>query len=90
MMKCRIPTHHKQVVQAESAPLMRPPRPFFAPPVPSMMREPGTNYMTVLTANGVVTLTNGQLENARYLEDAQQGDFIATAGTRRAMKKKGY
>ena len=90
MMKCRIPTHHKQIAQAESAPLMRAPSPFFAPPVPSMMREPGTNYRTVLTATGVGTLTNGQLENARYVEDSQQGDFIATAGTRRVMKKKGY
>jgi len=88
MMKCRIPTHHKEISQSASAPLMRRPSPFFAPPVPAMMREPGTNYMTVLTANGVVTLTNGQLESARYVENAQRGEQIMTAGTRKAMNRR--
>jgi hypothetical protein len=85
MLNCRIPTHHKEVTMAASAPLMRSPQPYFAPPVPSVMREPGTNYLSVLTSHGVVVLSNGQLENASYIEDAQQGDFI----TKRGQSKKG-
>ena len=36
------------------------------------MREPGTNFLSILTSNGVVTLANGQLENSTYVEDAQR------------------
>ena len=46
----RIPTQHKQIgfYQGE---IMRAPSPFFAPPVPAYMREPGTNYITIVTAD---------------------------------------
>jgi hypothetical protein len=33
----------------------RPPALYFAPPAPAHMREPGTNYVTILTAEGPVT-----------------------------------
>lgn len=42
---------HKQVTFTQGA-IMRPPSPFFAPPVPAYMREPGTNYVTIVTAPG--------------------------------------
>lgn len=29
----------------------RAPQPFFSPPVPTGMREPGTNYITIITAD---------------------------------------
>ena len=86
MMHCRIPTHHKEVSHPGFSPVLRAPSRAFAPPVPSMMREPGTNYMTVLTSHGVITLTNGQMENARYIEHAQRGEAIMTSGARKAKK----
>ena len=55
MIACRIPTHHKEISQGASAPLMRTPSPFFAPPQPSTMREPGTNYLSILTDQGIVS-----------------------------------
>jgi hypothetical protein len=47
----RIPTQHKQASFYQGS-IMRSPSPFFAPPVPSYMREPGTNYVTIITAPG--------------------------------------
>ena len=32
--------------------IMRAPSPWFAPPVPNPMREPGTNYLSIITAEG--------------------------------------
>ena len=32
--------------------IMRAPSPVFSPPVPSWMREPGTNFITIVTAEG--------------------------------------
>jgi len=72
MLPCRIPTHHKEVSYCPTGELVRTPIPWFTPPVPSVMREPGTNYLSVLTSGGVITLPNGQLENSRYIEDAQR------------------
>jgi hypothetical protein len=46
----RIPTQHTQIGFTQSQ-VMRAPSPFFAPPVPAYMREPGTNYITIVTAN---------------------------------------
>jgi hypothetical protein len=46
----RIPTQHKQVLFTQSV-VERAPSPFFAPPVPAYMREPGTNYITIVTAD---------------------------------------
>jgi hypothetical protein len=40
---------HKQVGFLQS-PIMRSASPWFAPPVPVGMREPGTNYVTLITA----------------------------------------
>lgn len=47
-----------QHVQVESFPttLSRSPSPVFAPPVPTGMQEPGTNYFTIVTAQGPHTL----------------------------------
>jgi len=72
MIPCRIPTHHKEVTFSPRGQLQRTPSVFFAPPVPAVMREPGTNFLSILTSNGVVTLANGQLENSTYVEDAQR------------------
>jgi hypothetical protein len=47
----RVPTDHKQVAHFQSV-VMRAPSPFFTPPVPSGMREPGTNFITIITAAG--------------------------------------
>ena len=51
MIACRIPTHHKEISQGASAPLMRTP----SPSQPSTMREPGTNYLSILTDQGIVS-----------------------------------
>ena len=71
MLNCRIPTHHKEVSYCPTGELVRTPITAFMPPVPGMMREPGTNYISILTSNGVITLANGQLENGMYVENAQ-------------------
>lgn len=76
MLGVNIPTCHKEVAFTNNGPLMRAPSPYFAPPVPAYMREPGTNYMSIVTSHGVVVLPNGQLEDANYIENAQQGDSI--------------
>jgi hypothetical protein len=47
----RIPTQHRQVSFYQGS-IMRSPSPYFAPPVPGYMREPGTNYYTIITAPG--------------------------------------
>lgn len=47
----RIPTEHKQVTFYQGT-ISRAPNPYFAPPVPSGMREPGTNLITIITAAG--------------------------------------
>lgn len=47
----RIPTEHKQITFTQGQ-VMRAPNPYFAPPVPASMREPGTNYLTIITAPG--------------------------------------
>jgi hypothetical protein len=47
----RIPTEHGQTGFYQGT-IMRAPSPFFAPPYPSYMREPGTNYVTIITAPG--------------------------------------
>jgi len=46
----RIPTQHTQIGFTQSQD-KRAPSPFFAPPVPAYMREPGTNYITIVTAD---------------------------------------
>ena len=76
MLGVNIPTSHKQVTMTAPAELVRTPSPWFAPPVPAYMREPGTNYMSIITSHGTIVLPNGQLESANYVEDAQQGDAI--------------
>jgi hypothetical protein len=47
----RIPTEHKQVGFYQGS-VMRPSSPYFAPPYPAYMREPGTNFVTIITAPG--------------------------------------
>jgi hypothetical protein len=49
------PIEHKQATFVQGT-LMRSPSPFFAPPVPAYMREPGTNYVTIITAPGPHTV----------------------------------
>lgn len=44
-------TEHKTVTFAQGS-VVRSPSPVFAPPVPAYMREPGTNYYTLITAPG--------------------------------------
>ena len=48
-------SQHTQVESFPSA-LQRSPGPEFAPPVPTGMHEPGTNYFTIVTADGPHTL----------------------------------
>lgn len=45
-------TEHNQNTDAPQGTVMRSASPWFAPPVPSAMREPGTNYMTIITQPG--------------------------------------
>ena len=47
----RIPTDHKQITFTQGV-LERQPSPFFAPPYPSGMRNPGTMWETIVTAQG--------------------------------------
>jgi hypothetical protein len=47
------PIQHK-VVTFQEGEIQRAPSPYFAPPVPSGMREPGTDYLTILTAESQV------------------------------------
>ena len=49
------PLKHKAVLTTQPA-LMRTPSPYFAPPVPAYMREPGTNYMSIIMSNDVPTM----------------------------------
>lgn len=49
MMHTRIPTEHRQTAY-KSGTLQRSPSPYFAPPAPVGMREPGTNFVTIITA----------------------------------------
>ena len=44
----------------EPAAVMRSPSPFFAPPVPAYMREPGTNWFSIITADGGHHLVQGR------------------------------
>lgn len=47
----RIPTEHK-TVRFYQGQVQRSPSPAFTPPVPAYMREPGTNWYTLITAPG--------------------------------------
>jgi hypothetical protein len=47
----RIPTQHSQTGFYQGV-IERTPSPFFAPPVPSGMIEPGSNFITIITAAG--------------------------------------
>jgi hypothetical protein len=50
---------HQQVGFYQST-ILRTPSPFFAPPVPTGMQEPGTNWFTIVTAEGPhTTMTPG-------------------------------
>ncbi len=53
----RIPADHKEILFLQSV-VIRTPSPFFAPPVPSAMRLGGTNWFTLITANGPHTTEN--------------------------------
>jgi hypothetical protein len=44
-------TEHSQTTFVQGT-VIRQPAPYFAPPLPAYMREPGTNYITVITAPG--------------------------------------
>lgn len=58
-MITRIPTDHTQVGFYQGS-VIRTPSPFFAPPVPTGMQEPGTNWYTIVTAEGPhTTMTPG-------------------------------
>ena len=52
------PIVHRQVALTQGT-VQRTPSPYFAPPVPSGMREPGTNFFTIITAHGPITATRG-------------------------------
>lgn len=43
------PITHNQTTFTQAA-IARSPSPWFAPPVPAYMREPGTNYFTIISA----------------------------------------
>ena len=45
------PLYHTQTTLVQYQ-IIRSPAWYFAPPVPSAMREPGTNFYTLITANG--------------------------------------
>jgi hypothetical protein len=66
----RIPTEHK-TVRFFPGQVQRAPSPAFAPPVPAYMREPGTNWYTLITANGPHTtetpgITGGKAAQAAF------------------------
>jgi hypothetical protein len=70
MIDSRIPTDHKQISFTQGQ-VMRAPSPAFAPPVPASMREPGTNWFTIITANGPHTtespgITQGKAATAAF------------------------
>ena len=48
-------SQHRQTTMYATS-IMRSPSPFFVPPVPAGMREPGTNWYTIVTADGPHTL----------------------------------
>ena len=48
------PMTHTETTFTQSS-VARTPSPAFAPPVPSYMREPGTNYVTIITSDGPQT-----------------------------------
>ena len=48
-MRTRIPTEHTQTTQL-TGDFYRSPSPYFAPPAPSGMREPYTNFFSIITA----------------------------------------
>ena len=48
-MATRIPTEHKQVSYCPGQ-LQRTPSPYFGLPAVKGMREPGTNYISIITA----------------------------------------
>lgn len=48
-MQTRIPTEHKQTSYTQGT-IQRSASPYFAPPAPVGMREPSTNYVTIITA----------------------------------------
>lgn len=45
-------TTHNIYIPPGPSDVIRTPAPYFAPPVPAPMREPGTNYITIITAKG--------------------------------------
>lgn len=45
------PMNHTETTFSQCT-VARTPSPWFAPPVPSYMREPGTNYVTIITSEG--------------------------------------
>jgi hypothetical protein len=53
----RIPADHVQV-EFQQGTVMRQPSPDFSPPVLTGMREPGTNYITIVTAPGPHNVQN--------------------------------
>jgi hypothetical protein len=54
-MRTRIPTGHALTVGSRNNPVMRTGSPAFAPPKPTGMREPGTDYVTIISRPGVST-----------------------------------
>ena len=58
-MQTRIPTCHTVTPQPKYEVIRRNFSPFFLPPVKGM-REPGTNYMSILTNEGHILVDYGQ------------------------------
>lgn len=78
------PIEHKQVTFTQGA-VMRTSSPFFAPPVPGAMREPGTNYYTVITAPGPHNteqpgVTGGKASFAAFHPQGGQPPLTAKGG----------
>lgn len=49
---------HRQTTYTQGE-IVRAPSIGFLPPVPAVMREPGTNYLTILTADGQAVIDAG-------------------------------
>lgn len=78
------PIEHKQVGFTQAL-LQRSPSPYFAPPVPSFMREPGTNYVTIITAPGPHTteqpgVTGGKASFAAFHPQGGQPPLTSKGG----------
>ena len=43
------PIHHRTILHVAAVP-ERSPAPWFAPPVPAIAREPGTNWFSIVTS----------------------------------------